>query len=254
MVTDELKYHIRQSFAFPPTLEQEHAIGVFADFLMDAGPQPTMILRGAAGTGKTTLAAAIVRAMSRLQMKQVLLAPTGRAAKVFSLYAGQPAYTIHRRIYRQKSLEGGFTLNYNVAQDTLFIVDEASMISLSGSEAFGGGGLLDDLIQFVYGGRNCRLLLIGDRAQLPPVGETESPALSTSCLRAYGLDVYEADLNVVLRQAAESGILFNATRIRGERKEERGWRCHRYVSKAFPISTLFLAMSSSSSWPPAIAA
>ena len=222
MVTDELKYHIRQSFAFPPTLEQEHAIGVFADFLMDAGPQPTMILRGAAGTGKTTLAAAIVRAMSRLQMKQVLLAPTGRAAKVFSLYAGQPAYTIHRRIYRQKSLEGGFTLNYNVAQDTLFIVDEASMISLSGSEAFGGGGLLDDLIQFVYGGRNCRLLLIGDRAQLPPVGETESPALSTSCLRAYGLDVYEADLNVVLRQAAESGILFNATRIRGERREERG--------------------------------
>ena len=222
MVTDELKYHIRQSFAFPPTLEQEHAIGVFADFLMDAGPQPTMILRGAAGTGKTTLAAAIVRAMSRLQMKQVLLAPTGRAAKVFSLYAGQPAYTIHRRIYRQKSLEGGFSLNYNVAQDTLFIVDEASMISLSGSEAFGGGGLLDDLIQFVYGGRNCRLLLIGDRAQLPPVGETESPALSTSCLRAYGLDVYEADLNVVLRQAAESGILFNATRIRGERREERG--------------------------------
>lgn len=224
MVSDELKYHIRQLFSFPPTLEQERAISVFVDFLMDVGPQPAMILRGAAGTGKTTLAAAIVRAMGRLGMKQVLLAPTGRAAKVFSVYAGQPAYTIHRRIYRQKSLEGGFSLNYNVAQDTLFIVDEASMVSLSGSEAFGGSGLLDDLIQFVYGGRNCRLLLIGDHAQLPPVGETESPALSAACLSAYGLDVYEADLNEVLRQAAESGILFNATRIREEGKEERGER------------------------------
>lgn len=221
MVTDELKYHIRQSFGFPPTVEQELAISVFADFLASPShpssflPSPsTMILRGAAGTGKTTLAAAIVRALTVLKQKIVLLAPTGRAAKVFSLYAGHPAYTIHRRIYRQKSLEGGFTLNYNAAQDTLFIVDEASMISLGGSEAFGGGGLLDDLIQFVYGGRNCRLLLIGDHAQLPPVGETESPALSAACIRSYGLDVYEADLNEVLRQAAESGILFNATRIR----------------------------------------
>lgn len=173
-----------------------------------------MILRGAAGTGKTTLAAAIVRAMMALHQKMVLMAPTGRAAKVFSLYAGQPAYTIHRRIYRQKSLEGGFSLNYNVAQDTLFIVDEASMVSLSGSESFGGSGLLDDLLQFVYGGQRCRLLLIGDHAQLPPVGETESPALSAACLRGYDLHVYEATLNEVLRQAAESGILFNATRIR----------------------------------------
>jgi len=215
MVTDELKYHIRQSFGLAPTLEQERAISIFADFLTDYHPQTVMILRGAAGTGKTTLAAAIVRALTAVRMKLALLAPTGRAAKVFSLYAGQPAYTIHRRIYRQKSLEGGFTLNYNVAQDTLFIVDEASMISLNSSVAFGGGGLLDDLIQFVYGGRNCRMLLIGDQAQLPPVGETESPALSTACLRAYGLHVYEANLNEVLRQAAESGILFNATRIRG---------------------------------------
>ena len=215
MVTDELKYHIRQAFGFPPTVEQECAIAVFADFLADQHQQTVMILRGAAGTGKTTLAAAIVRAMMTLHQKMVLMAPTGRAAKVFSLYAGQPAYTIHRRIYRQKSLEGGFSLNYNVAQDTLFIVDEASMVSLNGSESFGGNGLLDDLLQFVYGGQRCRLLLIGDHAQLPPVGETESPALNTACLRSYGLHVYESTLNEVLRQAAESGILFNATRIRG---------------------------------------
>ena len=209
MVTDELKYTIRQAFSFPPTLEQERAIGVFADFLTGTSYPSVMILRGAAGTGKTTLAAAIVRAMIALKQKIVLLAPTGRAAKVFSLYAGQPAYTIHRRIYRQKSLEGGFTLNYNVAQDTIFIVDEASMISDSGESS-----LLNDLLQFVYGGQRCRLLLIGDYAQLPPVGETESPALSASCLRGYGFHVYEATLNEVLRQAAESGILYNATAIR----------------------------------------
>ena len=209
MVTDELKYTIRQAFSFPPTLEQERAIGVFADFLTGISYPSVMILRGAAGTGKTTLAAAIVRAMIALKQKIVLLAPTGRAAKVFSLYAGQPAYTIHRRIYRQKSLEGGFTLNYNVAQDTIFIVDEASMISDSGESS-----LLNDLLQFVYGGQRCRLLLIGDYAQLPPVGETESPALSASCLRGYGFHVYEATLNEVLRQAAESGILYNATAIR----------------------------------------
>jgi ATP-dependent exoDNAse (exonuclease V) alpha subunit len=209
MVTDELKYTIRQAFSFPPTLEQERAIGVFADFLTGISYPSVMILRGAAGTGKTTLAAAIVRAMIALKQKIVLLAPTGRAAKVFSLYAGQPAYTIHRRIYRQKSLEGGFTLNYNVAHDTIFIVDEASMISDSGESS-----LLNDLLQFVYGGQRCRLLLIGDYAQLPPVGETESPALSASCLRGYGFHVYEATLNEVLRQAAESGILYNATAIR----------------------------------------
>ena len=209
MVTDELKYTIRQAFSFPPTLEQERAIGVFADFLTGISYPSVMILRGAAGTGKTTLAAAIVRAMIALKQKIVLLAPTGRAAKVFSLYAGQPAYTIHRRIYRQKSLEGGFTLNYNVAHDTIFIVDEASMISDSGDSS-----LLNDLLQFVYGGQRCRLLLIGDHAQLPPVGETESPALSASCLRGYGFHVYEATLNEVLRQAAESGILYNATAIR----------------------------------------
>ena len=129
---------------------------------------------------------------------------------MFSLYAGSAAYTIHRRIYRQKSLEGGFELGYNNAKDTLFIVDEASMVSLNGE----GRSLLDDLISFVYNGRNCRMMLIGDQAQLPPVGEEESPALMAPVLRSYGLHVYECTLNEVLRQSQESGILYNATEVR----------------------------------------
>lgn len=160
MITDELKYRIREAFGHVPTAEQEQAIETFALFMTDRLEQAVMVMRGSAGTGKTTLAAAIVRAMLSLKQQMVLMAPTGRAAKVFSLYADHAAYTIHRRIYRQKSLEGGFDLNYNSAHDTLFIVDEASMISRD--------GLLDDLIRFVYNERNCRLLLIGDRAQLPP--------------------------------------------------------------------------------------
>ena len=185
-------------------------MNVFATFMADRGMMPVMVMRGSAGTGKTTLAAAIVRALRSLEQQQVLLAPTGRAAKVFSLYAGSAAYTIHRRIYRQKSLEGGFELGYNNAKDTLFIVDEASMVSLNGE----GRSLLDDLISYVYNGRNCRMMLIGDQAQLPPVGEEESPALMAPVLRSYGLHVYECTLNEVLRQSQESGILYNATEVR----------------------------------------
>ena len=217
MINDELKYRIHSAFEHIPTAEQEHAIDVFSLFMTDRHEQAVMILRGSAGTGKTTLAAAVVKAMGSLKQKMVLMAPTGRAAKVFSLYAEHPAYTIHRRIYRQKSLEGGFDLNYNSAQDTLYIIDEASMIANAsnyGDTPFANGQLLDDLIQFVYNGRNCRMLLIGDRAQLPPVGEEESPALMSEVLCGYGLHVYECDLNEVLRQSQESGILFNATRIR----------------------------------------
>ena len=208
MIADELTYRIREAFRLVPTAEQEQAIRVFVRFMTDRQEHAVMVMRGSAGTGKTTLAAAIVRSLLALKQKLVLLAPTGRAAKVFSLYAGHPAYTIHRRIYRQKSLEGGFDLNFNSAHDTLFIVDEASMI------ANGETPLLDDLIRFVYNERNCRLMLIGDHAQLPPVGEEESPALLTSVLRQYGLHVHECDLNEVLRQSAESGILLNATLIR----------------------------------------
>ena len=217
MINDELKYRIHSAFEHIPTAEQEHAIDVFSLFMTDRHEQAVMILRGSAGTGKTTLAAAVVKAMGSLKQKMVLMAPTGRAAKVFSLYAEHPAYTIHRRIYRQKSLEGGFDLNYNSAQDTLYIIDEASMIANAsnyGDTPFANGQLLDDLIQFVYNGRNCRMLLIGDRAQLPPVGEEESPALMSEVLCGYGLHVHECDLNEVLRQSQESGILFNATRIR----------------------------------------
>jgi len=210
MIADELKYRVRGAFGYEPTREQQEAIDVFATFMADSRMMPVMVMRGSAGTGKTTLAAAIVRALRSLEQQQVLLAPTGRAAKVFSLYAGSAAYTIHRRIYRQKSLEGGFELGYNNAKDTLFIVDEASMVSLNGE----GRSLLDDLISFVYNGRNCRMMLIGDQAQLPPVGEEESPALMAPVLRSYGLHVYECTLNEVLRQSQESGILYNATEVR----------------------------------------
>ena len=225
MIQDELKYRILQAFGMTPTPEQEHALDVFSMFITDRSDQVVMILRGSAGTGKTTLAAAIVRAMVSLQQKLMLLAPTGRAAKVFSLYATHAAYTIHRRIYRQKSAGdlSAFSLNDNLNKDTLFIVDEASMIAndayANGGDSrwsFGSGCLLDDLMQFVYHGQNCRMLLIGDKAQLPPVGELESPALSASFLRGYGMSVYEADLNQVLRQSEDSGILWNATRIRSQ--------------------------------------
>ena len=219
MIHDELTYRIRQALGLVPTAEQEQAISLFAQFMTDRDEHVVMILRGSAGTGKTTLAAAVVKALASLNQKLILLAPTGRAAKVFSLYAGHPAYTIHRRIYRQKSAGdlSAFNLNANLNRDTLFIIDEASMISNQGfgESAFGSGFLLDDLMQFVYNGQNCRMLLIGDKAQLPPVGEEESPALMAGVLRGYGMKVYECDLNQVLRQSEESGILWNATRIRG---------------------------------------
>lgn len=219
MIIDELKYKILQQFGFPPTQEQEHALEVFAEFLTDRDPHAVMILRGSAGTGKTTLSGAIVRTLKEIRQKVMLLAPTGRAAKVFSLNSGSPAYTIHRRIYREKSfsgVEGQFNLNDNLYTDTLFMVDEASMIANMGlgGMSFGSGCLLDDLVHFVYQGRNDRLLLIGDKAQLPPVGEEESPALHAALLEGYGLKVYECDLNEVLRQSEESGILYNATMIR----------------------------------------
>ncbi len=232
MISDELKYRILEAFGFTPTGEQEQAAGVFSRFMTDRSGEAVMIMRGSAGTGKTVLAGAIVRALSALGQKLLLLAPTGRAAKVFSLSAGHAAYTIHRRIYRQKTAGdlSAFSLGDNLHQDTLFIVDESSMIAndvrgvtpgsggwaeAAGPAAnFGSGSLLDDLVRYVYSGRNCRMMLIGDRAQLPPVGEQESPALQGEVLRCYGLQVYECDLNEVLRQSQSSGILYNATVIR----------------------------------------
>ena len=182
----------------------------------------TMILRGSAGTGKTSLVAAIVQALLSLRQRVVLLAPTGRAAKVLALNSHHLATTIHRKIYRQKTLSDDFSLDINLHTDTVFFVDEASMISTmpqiptEGMPMFNGngGGLIDDLVTYVYSGRNCRMVLIGDSAQLPPVGEDEAPALRSNVLGCYGLDVLECDLNEVVRQEEASGILWNATRIR----------------------------------------
>lgn len=217
-MSNELMYQILRNFPFAPTDDQMYALDVFERFMTDSDERCVMILRGSAGTGKTSLASVIVRTLLDLQYKISLLAPTGRAAKVFSLNSGQPAATIHRSIYRERTfagLDGKFNLNANLYRNRLFLIDEASMISLTSvNSTFGSGCLLDDLIQFVYNERNCRMLLIGDKAQLPPVGEAESPALRADVLAAYGLKVYECDLNEVLRQSQDSGILYNATIIR----------------------------------------
>lgn len=216
MTIEELSKQIRSIFGYIPTEEQERALQTFSRFMFDRDPQAMMILRGCAGTGKTSLASAFVRTMKKLGQKVVLMAPTGRAAKVFSLNSGCEASTIHRKIYRQRGIMGAFSLDINLHQNTLFLIDEASMIANNGymESVFGSGCLLDDMVQYIYGGVNCRALLIGDKAQLPPVGEEESPALMASFMSAYGMKVYEADLNEVLRQEQESGILYNATVIR----------------------------------------
>lgn len=219
MLIDELIFQIIQQFELQPTTEQKHVLTQFAHFMMDEDPRVVMIFCGSAGTGKTSLASAIARTMVKLEQKVMLLAPTGRAAKVFSVHSGQPAYTIHRQIYRQKSFDsdgGVFNLIFNRNSDTLFMVDESSMIANQGQmeSSFGSGCLLDDLVQFVYSGRNCRMILMGDAAQLPPIGEEQSPALSSDFMEGYGLKVYECRLDNVLRQSEESGILYNATLIR----------------------------------------
>lgn len=220
MITDELTFRIRHNFPFMPTPEQDGAIRSFVNFLTDREPHVLMILRGSAGTGKTSLAGAIVKTLVQMKQKVMLLAPTGRAAKVFSMNSeGHPAFTIHRKIYRQRTFDGSggvFNINDNLHADTLFMVDEASMVANEGMNetAFGTGRLLDDLVKYVYQGRNCRMVLMGDKAQLPPIGEEESPALLTQVMEGYGLKVYECDLNQVLRQSEGSGILYNATVIR----------------------------------------
>ena len=177
--------------------------------------------------------------MDKLQQKSVLLAPTGRAAKVFSAYAGHPAFTIHKKIYRQQSFSNevsNFSINDNLTTHTLYIVDEASMISnegLSGS-MFGTGRLLDDLVEFVYSGAGCRLLLMGETAQLPPVGEEQSPALATEALKGYGLNVIEVDLTQVVRQVQSSGILWNATQIRQLIAEDECFSLPKIKVSGFP--------------------
>lgn len=210
---------IRKNFPFEPTSEQNLTLENISEFLFNRNNDSLFLLKGYAGTGKSSLVGAIVKTMTELKQKSVLLAPTGRAAKVFSSYAGQNAYTIHKKIYRQKVFSNepsGFVRADNLHKHTLFIVDEASMISNAGldSSSFGSGRLLDDLIQYVYSGEGCRLILLGDSAQLPPVMQDESPALNPDVLKGYGLEVYSFTLTQVVRQAEMSGILMNATSLR----------------------------------------
>lgn len=227
MIAEVLHQRIHQLFEHEPTSDQVHAIDTFCEFAADFETNSVMILCGSAGTGKTTLASTIVKAMKSLGQKVVLLAPTGRAAKVFSLNSDTPAFTIHRKIYRQKAytgIGGQFQLADNMARNTLFLVDEASMIAdanvdFDSDYSFGTGSLLDDLIDYVYNG-SCRMLLIGDRYQLPPVGFDESPALSPDVLGSRYLKTYTAELDEVVRQASESGILYNAQLIRKMITEE----------------------------------
>jgi len=176
-------------------------------------------MTGYAGTGKTSVISSIVKTLDLLRMRSVLLAPTGRAAKVLASYAGRPAFTIHKKIYRQKSSKdglGSFSLDRNLHKDTFFIVDEASMVSNSSGDSslFGSGRLLDDLIEYVYSGTDCKLILVGDTAQLPPVGSTLSPALDPSLLSEYGFGLISCELKQVVRQSETSGVLMNATRVR----------------------------------------
>lgn len=219
MINNYLGQQIKTNFPYKPTFEQEKAIKNLSDFLFSPKKDEIFLLKGYAGTGKTSLVGALVKTLDGLGQKCILLAPTGRAAKVFAHYAGHAAFTIHKKIYRQRAFSNekdNFSVNDNLHRHTLFIVDEASMIAnegLSGS-VFGTGRLLDDLVQYVYSGEGCRLMLIGDTAQLPPVGEEESPALSPDMLRGYGLEVCEAKLTEVVRQMQDSGILWNATALR----------------------------------------
>lgn len=218
-INDQMRGLIFDNFEFRPTQEQQNAVKLMSDFLFDTNRESVFVLKGYAGTGKTSLVGALVRALDQLQQRTVLMASTGRAAKVFSMHTGHTAYTIHRRIYRQKAFTGemvDFLQGVNLLKGALFIVDEASMIANDGlgGSPFGTGRLLDDLIHFVYSGEGCRLMLVGDTAQLPPVGETESPALSRMMLEGYGLDVVEITLRQVVRQLSESGILWNATMLR----------------------------------------
>lgn len=218
MISNFFKEKIKDNFPFELTSEQELALDKIVDFLFLQKEESLFLLKGYAGTGKSSLLGALVKTMTEFKQKTVLLAPTGRAAKVFSSYANHSAFTIHKKIYRQQRFSGdfgSFGLMDNLYKDTLFIVDEASMISnIGGDSVFGTGCLLDDLIHYVYSGENCRLLLIGDSAQLPPVGEEDSPALQISVLEGYGLEIRDAMLSQIVRQAESSGILFNATNIR----------------------------------------
>lgn len=208
---------IEQSFGNIPTAQQRDVFAMLENFLPSTNADDCFILKGYAGTGKTTLISALVKVLPRLKLKSVLLAPTGRAAKVITNYSGKKAFTIHKKIYRKKvaaSPEMNFVLGDNIMENTLFIVDEASMISDQVHD-YSRQSLLQDLISYVYNGKNCKLMLVGDTAQLPPVGSDISPALDKLFVsEQFRLNVFTYELTDVVRQEKESGILFNATQLR----------------------------------------
>ena len=216
MLEQFIKNRIIANLSFTPNEGQNELLDKLSQFVVSPAKQKAFILLGYAGTGKTSITAALVKAYQELQQKIVLLAPTGRAAKVISRYAHTPAYTIHKYIYRQKQLgEEVFTLNDNLHKNTLFVVDEASMISgQRDNMTFGSGIVLDDLVKYVYSGEGCSLLLLGDDAQLPPVGSSVSPALQEDYMQKYGLEVSCSVLTEVARQTLDSGILANASSVR----------------------------------------
>lgn len=210
---------IYTKFAFEPTFGQKKIIEKLSEWVETGESDRIFILNGYAGTGKTTLVAALVEVLRESGSKCVLMAPTGRAAKVLAQYTGEKTYTIHKKIYRQQSgaaIESKFSLDYNRERGAFFIVDEASMLANGSSyedSLFGSGALLDDLVKYVFSGRDCRLLLVGDSAQLPPVGNDYSPALDPVYMSAFGTVEY-GSLDDVVRQDIDSGILFNATLVR----------------------------------------
>ena len=219
MISDSFVLLVQKTLPFELTEMQREVVKRMADFVFHPKERSAFLLRGYAGTGKTSIMSAIVKVLHNLGRDVVLLAPTGRAAKVFSQYSGYPAYTIHKEIYRQRSvgdIDSHFDLDQNKHKNAVFIVDESSMISNEDSLAatFGTGSVLNDLITYVYSSSGCSMVLVGDNAQLPPVGEEESPALCHSVLRGLGLNVVEHELTTVMRQAEESGILWNATLLR----------------------------------------
>ena len=218
MLNTYIAGQIYAKISFGATLSQKKVVEKLSEYLSSSDYSRIFVLNGYAGTGKTTLISALVAVLRETGVKSVLLAPTGRAAKVLTRYSGQQAFTIHKRIYRQRTnadYESKYSLDMNKEQGAVFIVDEASMLSDSSGDGqiFGSGSLLEDLITYVRKGRDCRLILVGDNAQLPPVGADYSPALEPSALLHYG-DVTYTSMDDVVRQSVESGILFNATMVR----------------------------------------
>jgi exodeoxyribonuclease V len=211
--------HLIKNLGNVPTDDQSTALKKISEYITGNSNDVIFLLTGYAGTGKTSLIGSLVKTLEQLRMRSVLLAPTGRAAKVLSSFAGKQAFTIHKKIYRQKSAKdgiGSFVLDRNLSKDTWFIVDEASMVSNSSNDMalFGSGKVLDDLIEYVYSGIDCKLVITGDIAQLPPVGQVISPALDPISLKEYGFGLITSELRQVVRQSEGSGILMNATKVR----------------------------------------